>query len=181
MKTLTCPHHALRIMVIIALTILLAAPPLWSQQTQFASESPSKTALVDQYRVRKDYKALYNAREKMVELHLAAKRSFDTAIKELDDEREQRLSEDAKTGGRNRGTILKEAAAKRSQLTSTYYAQQKSINENMTAQMRAYENKISAVIEILVAQGGFKEVKALKAGENQKGIDITSLVLEKLN
>jgi Skp family chaperone for outer membrane proteins len=181
MKTLTYPQHPIRIIVIIAVTVLLAAPQLWSQQNQLADNLPSRIALVDHLRLRKDYKALYSAKERMVDLHLSAKRTFDASIKDLEDKKEQKLKEDAKTGGRNKAQILKETTAERAQLTAAYYAQQKSINENMNAQMRAYENKISAVITVLMSQGGFTELRALKKGEIQNGVDITSMVLEKLN
>lgn len=48
--------------------------------------------------------------------------------------------------------------------------------------MKEYEMKIAAAINAVVAEGGFTEVKPLeKNNTSERGIDITGLVLKKLN
>ena len=181
MKTLSCLSHKNQLLIGIAISTLLIPPPTWSQKNQLAYDASSKIALVDHSRIRNEYKAFCLAKTTMSNAHIAKKKAFDNSIKDLDAQEKFQLKADAKKGSKNKDLIIRRHAARKAQLIKTYKAEQKKMNESSKAQLRAYENKIVAVIEIVVSRGGFTEVKALKNGETRSGIDITIMILEKLN
>jgi chemotaxis response regulator CheB len=187
MKTLTFPRKTL-IWVIFFYTLIFSMPA-WSQESQLAYDgstkaeyySTSKIALVDHSRVRNQYKAYCAAKVKMSNAMAAKKKSRDQSIKDLEAEKIKELKADAKKGGKNKQHIINKFESQKAKIKTRYNREQKEISENNKAQMRAYDNKINAVIAILVSQGGFTEVKPYKTSLSQYGVDITSMVLEKLN
>jgi chemotaxis response regulator CheB len=177
MKTLTLLHYRNELLVI-ALSLLLI--PAWSQNKQLAYETPSTVALVDHSRIRNEYKGYCTAKEKMTNARAAKKKALDHSLSELEKQKTIVLKADAKKGGKNRQHIINKFETQKAKVKSNYNKEQKEINDNCKAQMRAYDNKVNAVITILMSQGGFSELRSFKTGEKLNGVDITSMVLEKL-
>jgi hypothetical protein len=182
MKTIINTAHINHLLIRITASTLLIPSALWSQKSQIASNNEiSKIALVDYSRVRNEYRSFRLAKEMILKSQSEKEKLFRWSVAQLEAQKKTDLKTDAKKGGTNKKTITEKSDAKKAQITAKYNAEQKRLSQNMKAQMQAYENKIIVVTQILVSRDGFTELKAIRTGESQKGIDITRMILEKLN
>lgn len=147
-----------------------------------ASGKVIKIGYLDHLALRKEYKAFNDAKNKIANEQLAAKRSFDQSRQIVEQQANQLLKQDSLLGGKNRQQILNDASYKSSKLTLDFQEGQKKRNQDRMAIMDEYEKKIRLAIDDIVSKGGFTDVKALdKTKVIKNGINITDLVLKKLN
>lgn len=147
-----------------------------------ASSKVSKVGYIDHHALRMGYKAFNDAKHKIANEQIAAKKSFDQSTQIVEQQANQLLEQDSLLGGKNRQQILNDASYKSSKLALDFQEGQKKRNQDRMAIMEEYEKKIRLAIDNVVSEVGFTDVKALdKTTVIQNGINITDLVLKKLN
>lgn len=139
----------------IMVTLCLILNQSWAQKRQLtASDKINKVAVIDHSRLRKEYKEFAVSKEKLAKENKSEKEKFE---KEL-------------------------PSGNRTEITNKYQMNQKKRNQDRIAITQEYELKINAAIAAIVSEGGFTEVKSLvKDSSVNRRIDITDLVLKKLN
>lgn len=165
-------------------TLLCLLPKqIWSQKRQLSpSAKVSKIAFIDQSRLRKDYKAFSNAKEKIAKDNEFDNKAFDRDLKLLEEQTKNQLRLDSLSGGANHTNIINQATAKRNEIVNNHQLNQKKRNQERIALMQDFERKIVLAIEATVSEGGFTDVQALgKEPPVQRGINVTDLILKKLN
>ena len=83
---------------------------------------------------------------------------------------------------------MQQADSRRSGISGNYQLNQKKRNQEKITLMQQYEQKIQAAIQAVVTEGGYTDIKPLvkdkekdKEAPEQRSIDITDLILKKLN
>lgn len=163
--------------------IIICLPtPGRSQKKQLTVLGPVvKIAYLDHSALRKAYKALNNAKEKIAKENMAEKKSFDQALQLLDLQTKELLKQDSIAKGKNRQQIIKNAKSKKDQLIGEFQLNQSNRNQARIKMIQEYERKIILAIESVVNEGGFTDVKPIVKGVViQNGTNITDLVLKKL-
>lgn len=141
-----------------------------------------KVGFVDHKRLRAGYNDFANFRQNTAKASDSAKVVFDQVLQTLEQQARAQLREDSLGGGRRRDRILRLAEEKRQALTSSYRADQKNRVEERLVLIQAFEQKIQLVIDRVVTEGGFTDVRPLNSdGFRPRGADITDLILKKLN
>ena len=170
--------------LILILNVLFLLPHKgWSQKRQLtASNKAVKIGYIDHSTVRKQFIAFAAAKERIAKEHLAEKRSLEQSIQLLNQQTKEQLRLDSLSGGQNQLQILNAADAKKSQLQSSFKDAQKRRHEERNILMQNYEKKIVSAIDAVISEGGFTEIKPFDPNATgQRGINITDLVLKKLN
>lgn len=146
------------------------------------SDKVKKIALVDHSRLRKEYKGLADALQKLSHEGRARQKAFDESLGSLAEQERKQLKADSVRGGKKQGKIASDISARRSTLMSAYLSAMKRKNEEKINLMREYERKITLAIDAVVAEGGFTEVRqATKETPKERSVDVTDLILKKLN
>lgn len=182
-------HSFICVIIIFSISVFFSAPVYAQGKKQLTPAAKAvKTGLIDQLRLRKEYKAYDAAREKLAKENQAEKKSFDQQLLLIDKQTQKQLKQDSLKGGKGRAGIVQHADDRRSAINGSHQLAQKKRHQDRIALMQQYEQKIQAAIQAVMMEGGFTDVKPLskdkekdKAANGPGSIDITDLVLKKLN
>ncbi len=157
---------------LIATVLFLQPKQSWSQKRQLSpSAKVSKIAFIDHSKLRKDFKAFSSAKEKIAKDNDADKKTFDRALKLLDEQTKEQLRLDSLSGATNHNNIINQATAKRNEIVNNHQLEQKKRNQERIILMQDYEKKIVLAIDAIVSEGGFTDVQPLRkdtAGSKSK-------------
>ena len=176
------PSSTIRLIFFVG-TFLTLSVQGWSQKKQLtASDKVIKIGLIDHSRLRKEFKAFDSARISMAKVNKSKKVSFEQALQLIEQQAKDQLKRDSLSGGKKREQVISLFDSKRSALINDYQSDQKKRIEDRIALMREYERQITVAIDKVVSEGGFTDVRPLgKDSTNSKGVNITELILKKLN
>lgn len=146
------------------------------------SNKVQKVAFIDHSRLRREFKTLTLARETSRQKWMASKKDLDNSLQAQESQARQLLKQDSLSKGKKKALIMQESDQKKQLLLSNYQLSQKKMFQDRSALLQECERKITLAIGQVVSEGGFTEIKPLPEEKNsQKGIDITDLILKKLN
>ncbi|MBO9563070.1 MAG: hypothetical protein J7621_09865 [Niastella sp.] len=168
--------------------VLSLSPEADAQKRQLTvSDKVEKIAMVDQDSIRKAYKAFFAAKQKNFQTHIASKAALDKSLQSLDKRTRENLQKDSLKGAKKRDQINGQADGERSQLMLVWQQEQKKRHEERISMMTTYEAKITQAIQAVVIEGKFTSVEPVPKGgiatltDNKRRIDITALIIKKLN
>jgi len=172
-------------MFFILAVLFLLPDNAWSQKKQLtASGKVIKIAFIDHSRLRKEFKKFVAAKEKLAKENEAEKKSLEQALRFLDKQTKEQLVQDSLNGGGTRNQITSKANSKRSGIIHNNQLSQRKRNQARIALTQDYERKINTAVETVVREGGFTEVKPFvkdSSGQSRRNVDVTDLLLRKLN
>ncbi len=164
---------------------MILVPPLeaLAQHQLTASDKVTKVAYIDHSRLRKEFKEFAAARQKLAEENVADKKSMEQALQLLDKQTKDQLAQDSLNGGGGRAQIMSQDSSRRSEIIQKNQLAQAKRNRDRIAVMQEYERKINAAVDAVVTEGGFTDIRPLVQDqpERKRGIEITDLLLKKLN
>jgi hypothetical protein len=141
-----------------------------------------KIGLVDHSELRKEFRAYAAARVAMATENQEKRKAFMQALQALEQQTAQQVAADSAKGGGQREQIISGAAVRRAAMEKMFKDEERRRNSDRIALTQEYERKIQLAIEAVVNEGGFTDIKPLfKDSTAPKGVNITSLLLQKLN
>jgi Skp family chaperone for outer membrane proteins len=163
--------------------LLLATLFCHGQSRQLSpGDKVTKIGLVDHSKIRNSYTAFTKAKESLAKQHVTNTQLYTSSLQELQKMEEKALSLDMATGGANQEKIKQDFVVQKAALLKKYKSQQEELNLQRMNMTKAYEQKILEVINSVISQRGFTDIKPLLPNDkDQKGENITDLIIEKLN
>lgn len=154
-----------------------------AQHQLTASGKVTRVAYIDHSRLRKEFKEFAAAWQKLGKENTADKKSMEQALELLDKQTKEQLTQDSLNGGGSRSQIISLDSSRRSEIIQKNQLEQAKRNQDRITLMQEYEQKINAAIDAVVAEGGFTDVRPLikDQPDKKRGIEITDLLLKKLN
>ena len=162
---------------------LLAFNNSFSQKRQLSpSDKVTKIGLVDHSKIRNSYIAFVKSKDSLAKQHQTTTSTYTSSLRDLQKQEENKLNIDISKGGNNQEKIKQDYAAQKAALLKSYNNQQHGLNLRRMNITNEYEQKILIVINSVIVQKGFTEIKQLLINDkDQNGEDITDLIIEKLN
>lgn len=167
--------------------LLLAAmlmPQITFSQGKVLTQSikVKKTGFLDHSIVRKEYKAYADKLKQFAIESTSEKNKLEKVLSVINIEAEKKIKQDSLVGNNKRDRLIDEYNERRKTVLKEYQTKLKQINQAKQAFMQACEQKIKFAIDAVLNEGGFTDIKPIGKDINWKeGIDITKLVLKKLN
>jgi len=141
-----------------------------------------KIAFIDHIRLRKEYHAFATAKKQLATEGETENKSLTKELSQIDFQAKDQLKRDSLHGSKKQQQIIDNTSLKKTELYNQFQSSQHLRTQKRLALMKEYETKITTAISAVVAEGGYTDVKPLdKNTTNERGTNITDLVLKKLN
>ncbi|MBX9784092.1 MAG: OmpH family outer membrane protein [Chitinophagaceae bacterium] len=176
MKTFAC-------FVLPALFFFIAIScPAQKKQLSASDKVSIKIGLIDHSKLRNNYRAFVKAKENLALQNANNTKEYSTSLKQLETKTEKELKQDSIRGGNNREKINQDFLLQKTVLFNDYKAKQEQLNKQRIKIAEEHERKINIAISNVLSELGFTDIKPMtKDDKEQKGEDITDLILAQLN